>query len=532
LSPAPHEIGRHVVLDGTGDVLRAYDRERRHEVTLVLCEAPVADAQALAKLAHPNLAEVYEVGLHEGRGFVATEAIDGPTLAQWSIRPRGWREVLAIVVAGGDGLAAAHAAGVVHGAFSSANVILEKARLVRVTGFGTNAGTKLDDLEAFAAVAWEAIYGKPPFADPGSTARELSRVDERRAPSWLHAALARVLTAAPSDRRDMPALLAELRRDVDRAKYLRIAGVAVAIGATVAGVAGIRSWIEHERIVACEEEGALIGTLWNDDARSDLETSIAHSGATDPQSIAARTTVALDEFATRWHKTRAQVCIGREIDLVVGPEAYAGTLSCLETRHLALEALLAELARLDDNTAYRAIDAAAALPSPTDCSSPAHHGALHPAGLPIEPVRAVRTSLARASVLLAIGKVPEARELAATALDEAITLDWRPLVADARLQLCAVERTAQHPEPAHAACEAAYFDAARDQRLDVMADAAILLVEITGTDPARDDEARQWAMHAAAALVQSLAIAQRDLGPTHPQVTATRTRLETLDAPE
>lgn len=486
------------MLDATGDVLRAYDRERRHEVMLVLRDAPVADPQALAKLSHPNLVEVYEVGMHEGRAFVAMAAVAGPTLAEWSIRPRAWRDVLAILVAAGDGLAAAHAAGVVHCAFSSASVILEKGDRVRVTGFGTSTGTKADDVEAFAAVAWEAIYGKPPFR-AGSTERELARVDEQRAPSWLHAALVRVLKAAPSDRGDMPTLLAELRRDVDRAKYLRVAGVALAIGATVAGVAGIRSWVEHERIVACEEEGALIGTLWNDDARSDLETSIAHSGALDPQTIAARTTVSLDDFATRWRRTRAQVCIGREIDLVVGPEAYAGTMSCLESRHLALEALLAELARPDDSTASRAIDAAAALRSPTDCARPGHGGARHPEDLAIEPVRAVRASLARASALLALGKVPDAREVAGTALDEAIALGWRPLLADAELQLCAVEKTAQRSEPAHAVCEAAYFDAARDQRLDVMADAAILLVEIIGADPAREHEARQWALHAEAA---------------------------------
>jgi hypothetical protein len=149
--------------------------------------------------------------------------------------------------------------------------------------------------------------------------------------------------------------------------------------------------------------------------------------------------------------------------------------------------------------AARAPDAAAALPSPTDCSSAGHRGAPHPDDLAVEPVRSVRTSLARTNALLALGKVPEARELAATTLDEALVLKWRPLVADARLQLCAATMATNETDHAYAACEAAYFEAALDRRIDVMGDAAILLVELAGA-LGRDADARQWGLHAETAL--------------------------------
>jgi serine/threonine protein kinase len=575
LAPPAHEIGSYIVLDvvrsdAAGDVFRAYDRRLRQEVVIVLladARTAAKNAEAFAKLSHPRVAAVHEIGEHEGRPFIAMDAIDGPTFDTWATKPRPWRDVLGVVLAAGEGLAAVHTAGIVHGAFDATSVVVGKSEDVHITGLGIGSGdaTVRDDLHAFAVVAWAAIYGKPPFA---GSSRELARVDEARAPSWVHRALVRALSATPTDRqRDMPELLAELGRDAKRGKSLRIAGVVAAIAATAGGVAGTRAWIQHGRIEACEEDGALIDALWNDTARDDLATSILQSGAVDPHTLATRTTMWLDDFATRWRDARTQVCVAREIDMTVGPEAYAGTMSCLERRHLALEALLAELARADANAAYRAIDAAAGLRSPTDCGSPGHRDPAHPDDVPIEPVREVRTALARTTALLAIGKAPDARELASTAVQQAIALDWPPLVADARLQLCVAEQTEQNTLPAHAACEQAYFDAARARRADVMVDAAIRLVGIAGAELEHEDEARQWALHAEAALAlvqdpderrlarlldaraavhgradrlvearalleQSLAIVERDLG-THPVVVAASTRLavllETLD---
>lgn len=96
-----------------------------------------AEAQAMAKLSHPNVAHVYEVGEHEGRVFVAMEYVDGPTLRRWLSEAEPSRdEILERFIQAGRGLAAAHAQGIVHRDFKPDNVLIGSDGRVRVVDFG------------------------------------------------------------------------------------------------------------------------------------------------------------------------------------------------------------------------------------------------------------------------------------------------------------------------------------------------------------------------------------------------------------
>src|SRR3954468_12215228 len=123
-------IGRYVVLGlvgrgAMGDVYAAYDPELDRKVAVKLLHVAGAvgpelveqkarllrEAQAIARLSHPNVVVVHDVGSFEDQVFVAMEFVDGHTVAYWqNAARRPWREVLDVFIAAGRGLSAAHAA--------------------------------------------------------------------------------------------------------------------------------------------------------------------------------------------------------------------------------------------------------------------------------------------------------------------------------------------------------------------------------------------------------------------------------------
>ena len=164
--PRGAAIGRYVVLGlvgrgGMGDVYAAYDPELDRKVAVKLLRARpstgqstsegrtrlLREAQAIAKLSHPNVVVVYDVGTFNEVVFIAMEFIDGDTVRYWlNAATRGWREILRVFVAAGRGLAAAHDAGLVHRDFKPDNVMVSRDGKVRVMDFGLARQTTAADL--------------------------------------------------------------------------------------------------------------------------------------------------------------------------------------------------------------------------------------------------------------------------------------------------------------------------------------------------------------------------------------------------
>ena len=131
LAPKIEGLGRYVVLraigqGGMGVVLAAYDPTLDRKVAIKLLREGLhagsegavrmqREAQAMARLSHPNVAQVYEVGEAQGRLYLVMELVEGTTLREWlAARPRARHEVLRCFMEAGRGLAAAHAAGLIH----------------------------------------------------------------------------------------------------------------------------------------------------------------------------------------------------------------------------------------------------------------------------------------------------------------------------------------------------------------------------------------------------------------------------------
>jgi serine/threonine protein kinase/tetratricopeptide (TPR) repeat protein len=124
-------LGRNVALKLLRPSARSSRKLERRRARLV------REAQALARLSHPNVVPIYEVGMFEDRVFLAMEYIEGSTMRRWLRRTqRSWQEILDKYIQAGRGLAAAHAADIVHRDFKPDNVLVGEDERVRVLDFG------------------------------------------------------------------------------------------------------------------------------------------------------------------------------------------------------------------------------------------------------------------------------------------------------------------------------------------------------------------------------------------------------------
>jgi len=164
-------LGRYTVLGmvgkgAMGEVYAAYDPELDRKIAIKLLRVRsgsgsngdgrirlMREAQAIAKLSHPNVVTVYDVGAFENDVFIAMQFVDGHTVGYWMhAAPRAWPEVLKVFADAGRGLAAAHAKDLIHRDFKPENVMISPDGNVRVMDFGLARGLLDRDDDVVSAV--------------------------------------------------------------------------------------------------------------------------------------------------------------------------------------------------------------------------------------------------------------------------------------------------------------------------------------------------------------------------------------------
>ena len=490
-------VGRYVIVEvlgagGMGIVYAAYDPELDRKVALKILhevdgsEASQAidrlkrEAQAMARLRHPHLIDVYDVGTQPGELFVAMALVDGGTLTAWlRERKRTWREIVAVYRQAGAGLAAAHDAGLVHRDFKPDNVLVSRTGEVVVTDFGlaralgtvepaanlpiplsgsgrraqmldtpltaTGAlvgtpiymapelfhGATADaraDVYSFSAALFEALFGKRPFS--ANTLEELREAiatgrpavpDRSRCPGWLLKVVLRGLAIDPAERYpSMRDMLADLGRD-PRARWRKLGLVAGAL-ATLGALGLGQQLVSSRRGQLCQGAERKLAGVWDAARKAEVSRAFLASGRPNAQGALRNATSALDRFASEWTRTHIDACEATRLRGEQSEEMLDLRMACLSAR-LAQGSALADLfAHADASLVDRATSAASALEPPSSCSAERllQGGERLPASGPArERAREVSEGIARAKAHLDAGKYKIGEELIGAALASA-----------------------------------------------------------------------------------------------------------------
>ncbi len=496
----PAHIGRFEVLEaigsgGMGLVLAARDPELNRNVAVKLLRGDRSDpefstagrsrlireAQAMAKLTHPNVITVHEVGTFEGGVFVAMELVDGQPLSHWiRERPHPWRDVVRIFRDAGRGLAAAHQANLVHRDFKPENVLLGRDGRVRVLDFGlarpaggpleaaatldlaaeqdvgtaplTRTGAVLgtpaymspeqysgqpadarSDQFCFCVSLYEGLYGERPFA--GKTITELaSNVttatvrrprSDRIVPGWLRAAVLRGLAVDPSERwPNMDALLTAIDRDP--ARRWKRAGWVTALAGAAAAVA-LFAAPEHDPARACAKVASALQGVWDRNSRQMIMTSLTTDGPY-ARTTAGSTAALLDEYASTWTEIAHDACIAAT---GTSQEEATAVQACLDLYRTELSELVSALANEGPEMLPHAVQAAAALPDPTPCADPRRRPQIPTDPGQAERLQSERTKLARARIDARMSRHARAAEVASEVLAAAQELGHASTEAEA-----------------------------------------------------------------------------------------------------
>jgi tetratricopeptide (TPR) repeat protein len=555
---AGDRVGRHVVVErlgagGMGVVYAAYDPELDRRIAIKLLRGLVGresrmrarilrEAQALARLAHPNVVAIHDVGMLGDRPWIAMEYVEGETLSAWRARTRPtWREALDVMIAAGRGLAAAHAVGLVHRDFKPDNVMVSATR-VRVMDFGlalhassddehesdvdgppltgrTRAGSLIgtlgymppeqlhrrvvdakSDQFAFCVTLWEALYGERPFEGETALEESSSVLDGRLrqppsrhgAPRWLRELVSRGLARDPAQRfASMDVLLEALVRGQSRARRRALAAAAIVAAVIAVAVLARRNAVERAMHEECAREGRAIAELWPgpDDARRTAIAEAMHaSGLRIADDTALRTSALLDRYTADWAALRTSMCIADHEAAQTGSPGRA----CLDEQRDELEALLDALQAGDRASVISAVGAAASLSPARECENPSRDPRISVDPAMRDAERALRAELLRAHSKVLLGRSPEVVDHVPELIAAAEQLDAPALLASAHeLHARALYNTDAFEQSA-AASHRAFAIALADARDEVAARNASQLVFVLGYRLGRTDEALQW----------------------------------------
>jgi len=571
-------VGRYLVVDVIGQgamgvVYAAYDPELHRRVAVkvlrsatddpALTERMLREAQAMARLSHPNVVAIYDVGTVGASVYIGMELVEGQNLRDWLRETRhDWREVREVLAAAGAGLAAAHAADLVHRDFKPDNVVVGDDGRARVTDFGLARGvgdgvsnleipdvadasgdrlantitvtgamlgtpaymapeqlagepvTAAADQFAFCVSAYEALYGRRPFdartiADlrEATAAGRIVEPTDTDVPRSVFAVVAKGLAPRVEDRfESMDALLEAWLRQGARppramAGVIAASAVVIAVAIGLVVFAGGGAATESRQAAAvCSAGPEVAGKVWHDARRLRIQEAFDASG----RHYAATTMAAFERAANGWRDewvaAHDATCRATRVTGEQSDVLLDVRMHCLDRRLAAFDALASQLERADARAVDEALTALSSLPPTAECADVESLLAVAPPTADARPkVEALRDRLDEVRSLVATGQYGAAVDLVRPVVVDAAALGYEPAIAEAHLTAALAERGAGALDRAETDAFEGLW-AAENARSDrEVARAWILLVGLAG-EAGRHDHTERRGRHARAAV--------------------------------
>ncbi|MBK9034817.1 MAG: serine/threonine protein kinase [Myxococcales bacterium] len=460
------------------------------------------EARMLAKLSHANVVAIYDVVEDADGLYLVMEQLDGGDLRAWLEQPRTWREIVALFIQIGHGLAAAHALGIAHCDVKPENIVVADGR-PRLIDFGlarrrtdapSSAGTRAylapervaggggsaaADQYAFFASLVEAIEGQR----PGDGARWA------RTPAWLERVARRGLEPDPARRfPDMTAAVAALAPTPLRTK--------VVIGVAVATVAGLTAVVLTQRARAaaarevCQGAEAQVASVWTEAGRATAAAAFTATGVADADAVWAQVDARLDRYVADWVRLRTASCKATRVHHDQSADVLDLSMRCFDRQLAALTSVTTLFADPNPTVVQRAVRTVGELGDLDACVDPVALTRAVP--LPTgdaarAQLRALEARFDAQQHLERRGQHQEALAASDGLVDDVRALGYAPLTARVLLLRAALQVTLGDPGAAEQTFRAAASAAAQAQDDAKVAEVWIRVLDLLAQQGRLDD---------------------------------------------